>query len=68
MSTATQAKPDNPEKHRGKPPYAAFVLRCSIDDRAQIRGRLLDAESGISHPFADLDALPDLIRRLLDKR
>ena len=68
MSTARQVKPNNPEKHRGQPHYAAFVLRCSIDERAQIRGRLLDAGSGLSHPFADLDALPDLIRRLLDKR
>ncbi len=67
MSPVQQIQTDDQRKTRDEPRYAAFVLRCSIDKQAQIWGRLLDARSGISHPFADLDALPDLIRRLLDK-
>jgi len=67
MSCTKPCQMDDRPKKRDEPRYAAFVLRCSIDEQARIRGRLLDAGSGISHPFADLDAVPDLIRRLLDK-
>jgi len=47
--------------------YAAFVLRCSIDEQGKVRGRVLDAGSGVSHPFADVDELPELIRRLVGR-
>jgi hypothetical protein len=47
--------------------YAAFVLRCSIDEQGKVRGRVLDAGSGVSHPFSELGDLPALIRRLVEE-
>ena len=58
---------DDPSEKDDESRYAAFVLRCSVDEQGQIRGRVLDAGSGVSHPFSDLDDLPGLIRRLVDR-
>ncbi|MGD1994708.1 MAG: hypothetical protein PVI59_16065 [Anaerolineae bacterium] len=49
----------------GSPLYASFILRCWIDQSGQTRARLVDVQSGVSHMLNDLDAVSDLVRRLL---
>jgi hypothetical protein len=49
----------------GFPLYASFILRCWIDQRGQTRARLTDVQSSVGHTLNDLDAVPDLVRRLL---
>jgi hypothetical protein len=49
----------------GSPLYASFILRCWIDESGQTRARLVDVQSGVSHMLNDLDAVSDLVRRLL---
>jgi hypothetical protein len=49
----------------GSPLYASFILRCWIDQSGGTRARLIDVQSGVSHVLTDLDAVPDLVRRLL---
>lgn len=58
---------DDPSDKDGVSRYAAFVLRCLVDEQGQVRGRVLDAGSGVSHSFADVDELPWLIRRLVSR-
>ncbi len=48
--------------------YASFILRCwqdSEDSGEQVRARLVDVNSGVSHPVSDLSQLPDLLGQLL---
>jgi hypothetical protein len=52
----------------GSPLYASFILRCWIDQSGRTRVRLVDVQSGVSHALSDLDAVPDLIRRLITRR
>lgn len=67
MSRCKEPRPDDPTEKDDESRYAAFVLRCSIDEQGKVRGRVLDAGSGVSHPFSDVDGLPELIRRLVDR-
>ncbi|MCD6552832.1 MAG: hypothetical protein J7M16_02340 [Anaerolineae bacterium] len=45
--------------------YASFILRCWTDGQGQLRARLTEVDSGVSHPVASLETLPDLVRRLM---
>jgi hypothetical protein len=45
--------------------HASFVLRCWIGSDGQIRARLIDVQSGISHPLASLADLPYQVQRLM---
>ena len=65
MSRSKEPHLNDPNKKDDESRYAAFVLRCSIDAQGKVRGRVFDAGSGVSHPFADVDELPGLIRRLV---
>lgn len=49
----------------GSPDYASFILRCWANKGQPVRVRLVDVNSGVSHPVADLNTLPDLLRRLI---
>jgi hypothetical protein len=42
-------------------PHQSFILRCWRDERGRLRGRLIDAISQQSHPFASLE---ELVRQL----
>ena len=46
------------------PHYASFILRC-WQDAERVRARLIDVSSGATYPVADLDALPEMVARLL---
>ena len=45
--------------------YISFILRCWTDGQGQLRARLIEAESGVSYPVADLEDLPALVRQLM---
>jgi hypothetical protein len=45
--------------------HASFVLRCWTGAGGQIRARLIDVQSGVSLPVADLADLPGQIRSLM---
>ena len=61
----TKTMQSQAQKKQNEPPHlASFVLRCWKDSSSQVRARLVDIQSGISYPLADLDELPDLVRRL----
>ena len=47
--------------------HASFVLRCWIADEGQVRARLINVRSGISHAVAELSELPGLIGRLVQE-
>lgn len=53
------------DRERDQAQYASFLLRCSTDGQGHLRARLIEVGSGVSHALADLDHLPDLVRRLL---
>lgn len=50
--------------HTTAPHYASFILRC-WQDADRVRARLIDVSSGAAYPVADLDALPEMVTRLL---
>jgi hypothetical protein len=51
-----------------KPPrYTSFILRCWVDGQGEIRCRLVEVGSGISHPLRDLVALPALVKHLVSR-
>lgn len=47
------------------PDYASFILRCWTNKQGQVRARLIDVHSGVSHPVTSLTTLPELIRGLV---
>lgn len=47
--------------------YASFVLRCWVGAGGQIRARLIDTQSGIDQPVADLAELPEQVWGLLTR-
>lgn len=49
------------------PHYASFILRCQMDTKGKIHARLIDVNSGVSYPVADLAALPEQVRRLVTR-
>lgn len=60
------SSPPNPENDgAGTADYASFILRYWVSEGQPPRVRLTDVNSRVSHPIADLDALPDLLRRLI---
>jgi hypothetical protein len=55
------AKDEQPETVH----YASFVLRCWIGGSGRIQARLIDVQSGISHPLASLADLPQQVQHLM---
>jgi hypothetical protein len=47
------------------PHYASFILRCWTGDKGQIHARLIDVNSGVGRPVADLKDLPDQVRLMM---
>lgn len=45
--------------------YVSFIVRCWQDSEAHLRARLVDVNSGVSYPVANLNGLPAVLRRLL---
>jgi hypothetical protein len=45
--------------------HASFILRCWSNPAGEVRARLIDVRTGVTHPLADLDEIPALTRRLL---
>jgi hypothetical protein len=64
MPDAAQRQPSGQESSEPIQ-YASFILRCWTSGSGQIRARLIDAQSGISHPVADLADLPEQVRSLM---
>lgn len=65
MPDATQFQPeDEPTDLQGNY-YASFILRCWTSPGGQIRARLIDVQSGVSRPVADLADLPEQVRSLM---
>ena len=62
---ALDADEQHPPDEQDRPHFASFVLRCWKGESGQVRARLLDVHSGVSHPLADLADLPGLVDRLL---
>lgn len=58
---------DRPVAEEKPPQYASFILRCWLDGQGEIRCRLVEVGSGISHPLHDLAALPGLVKHLLSR-
>ena len=54
------------EGEEAAPCHASFVVRCWISREQPMRIRLIDVNSGISHPVADLNSLPRLLLSLLE--
>ncbi len=63
-NTAPEPSPD--ESQPTAPCHASFIVRCWIGQEQQMRIRLIDVNSGISHPVANLDNLPKLLISLLE--
>jgi len=49
------------------PHYASFILRCWIGEQGQIHARLIDVNSGIGQPLADLEELPRQVRLMMER-
>jgi hypothetical protein len=45
------------------PHYVSFVLRCRTTADGQVRASVSEVRSGLTRSVADLDELPDLVRR-----
>jgi hypothetical protein len=52
-------------EERDLPHYSSFILRCWIDRGKQVRARLIEVRSGVSHPLAALNELPELVHQLM---
>ena len=63
MASTVQVRPDGEEHNL--PLYSSFILRCWIGRGGQVRARLIEVRSGVSHPVIDLDELPELLYRLI---
>jgi hypothetical protein len=63
MTEIVQA-PSTEDDNLDLPHYVSFILRCWTDRQGQLRARLIEVDSGVSHPMADLEALPSLVHRL----
>jgi hypothetical protein len=50
-----------------RPHHSSYILRCWTGADGSVRGRLIDAHSGVAHPVGGLDELPQLLRRLLEE-
>ncbi|HNT78021.1 MAG TPA: hypothetical protein PKH77_23655 [Anaerolineae bacterium] len=55
--------PESPEAASTR--YASFIVRCWQDGEARLRARLVDVNTGVSYPVANLSDLPALLSRLL---
>ena len=64
MPDATQAQPE--DETTDTVTYASFILRCWTGPGGQIRVRLIDVQTGVSRPVADLAGLPEQVRDLMD--
>ena len=53
-----------PHKPTSTPWPTSFIVRCWQDDSGNLRARLLDVRTRVAHLVVNLDALPELIRRL----
>lgn len=67
MPTMCDTDPVLPFDDEEHPPvhYASFILRCWSSDAGHLRARLIDVNSGVSRPVADLAELPALVGSLL---
>lgn len=53
-----------PDEGEFPPPhYASFVLRCRITAEGRVRASVSEVRSGLTRSVADLDELPNLVRR-----
>jgi len=53
-----------PDRSESDPPqFTSLILRCWRGEMGQLRIRLVNVNSGVSHLVADLNELPDLVRR-----
>jgi hypothetical protein len=58
--------PMGPEE-ANHPHHSSYILRCWTGGDGSVRGRLIDAHSGVAHPVGELDELPQLLRRLMEE-
>jgi hypothetical protein len=65
MPDAAQFQPE--DEPAGAVTYASFVLRCWRSHGGGIRARLIDVQSGVSRPVADLADLPEQVRCLMTR-
>lgn len=67
MPAVTQNAQDNVpgSEDLRAPHYASFILRCRVDTKGKIYARLIDVNSGMSYPVAELAALPEQVRHLV---
>lgn len=56
------------EAERAPRRYVSFVLRCRTTPAGDVRAQLSEVHSGVTRTVADLDDLPDLIRRWIEGR
>jgi hypothetical protein len=63
MPDATQVQPE--DETTDTVYYASFILRCWTSPGGQIRVRLIDVQSSISRPVADLADLAEQVRCLM---
>lgn len=45
--------------------HASFILRCWAAPGQPVRVRIVDVNTGVSHPVADLNTLPAFLRELI---